>query len=139
MDRITSRISTLTVRAETAEVQKHYSLAIACWKEISRYKGLDDAAEAPERLKKLTESKEVKHEIEKRRELLRVMADLDVHFNQNVNEEDAGQVLEFRKKCLATFRKFAEDNKGTYAADEARSLIEIFERLIGPEAEESDK
>lgn len=136
MERIDARIKALSVKAETAEVQKHYSLAIAAWTELGKYKGLDDAAEAPERLKKLKDSKEVQNEIAKRHELLKIMCDLDVYFNDNVDEEDAGQVLAFRKKCIATFGKFAEDNKGTYAADEARSLMEIHQRLVGPVEEE---
>lgn len=133
MERIDDRMSTLSVRAETAEVEENYAVAIAAWTELARYKGLDDAEEAPERLKKLNESKEVANELAKRRELLELMCDLDVKF-QSVDDADGEAVTKFRQECLAAYRKFAKENEGTYAADEAESLIEIFERLLGPDA-----
>lgn len=136
IERIDDRMGALSVRAETAEVEKNYNLAIACWKELARYKGLDDAEEAPERLKALTGSKEVQHEIAKRRDLLKIMADLDVQF-QDTNEEDAAEILKFRKTCLKLYRTFARDNAGTYAGDEAEALVKLFEGLVGPEEAKS--
>ncbi|MBZ0137430.1 MAG: hypothetical protein K8I27_13770 [Planctomycetes bacterium] len=136
MERIDDRMGALGVRAETAEVEKNYNLAIACWKELARYKGLGDAEEAPERLKALTDSKEVQNEIARRRELLKIMCDLDVQF-QDVNEEDPAAMLKFRKGCLKLYRTFARDNAGTNAADEAEALVEIFERIVGEEEAKS--
>ena len=136
MDRIDDRISTLTVRAETAEVEKNYALAMAVWTDLLRYKGLEDAEEAADRLKALKEDKEVLNELAKRRELLKLMASLDVQF-QTVNDEDSAETLKFRKTCLKLYRTFARDNEGTYAADEAQALIDIFEALVGSEEAKS--
>lgn len=132
MERIDDRVDRLAQRAETAEIERNYGLAISCWKELVRYKGVEDAEEAPERLKKLTESKEIQNEVAKRSELLELMCNLDVQF-QSVDDTDADAIKKFRQECLAAYRKFARENEGTYAADEAESLIDIFERLLGPE------
>ena len=136
MGRIDDRISTLSVRAETAEVEKNYALAMAVWTDLLRYQGLDDAEEAADRLKALKEDKEVLNELAKRRELLKLMASLDVQF-QTVNDEDTVETLKFRKACLKAYRTFARDNEGTYAADEAEALIDIFEALVGSEEAKS--
>lgn len=139
MERIDGRLSSLEVRAETAEVMDDYRLAMACWEEIAtKFKGLDDAEDAPERLKKLQESDKVKSEIKAKRELLRRMMALDVKF-QTVDDEDAEAILEFRKDCLRQYYDFSETHGGTGAADRADELIEIFERLIGPEETEKLK
>ena len=138
MERIDDRIDRLAQRAETAEIEKNYDLAISCWKELARYKGLDDAEEAPERLKTLQGDKDVQNEITKRRDLLKLMCELDVKF-QDIDDTDGAAVSTFRKECLEAYRKFAKENEGTYAADEAESLIEIFERLLGPDAAEPEE
>lgn len=130
MDRIDDRLSTLSVRAETSEVMKDYELAIRAWTELLRYKGLDDAAEAPERLKKLQDDKEVKKEIEARKKLRVLTLDLDVEF-QAVDDADAEAVYTFREKCLKAYEKFMADNKGTGAADLAGTLAENFRKLLG--------
>ncbi|MCA8937536.1 MAG: hypothetical protein KDB68_15170 [Planctomycetes bacterium] len=133
MERIDDRLGTLVVRAETAEVVKDYQLAINCWKQIdTHYAGLDDAEEAPERLKKLADSNDVKKDIGARRDLLKLMLSLDVAF-QTVDQEDAAAVQEFRKKCLAEYREFHAKNKGNSAGDKAENLIEIFENLLPAE------
>lgn len=139
MERIDDRLGNLSVRAETSEVMKNYRVAMRCWEELAtKYKGLDDAEEAPDRLKKLVDSKDVQAEIAARRELLKLMLSLDVVF-QDVDDTDAEKVTEFRKKCLAEYRAFAEKYKGTGAGDNANDLIKIFEGLVPPESKPEEK
>lgn len=138
MGRIDDRLGTLSVRADTTEVTKNYRVTLACLEEMLKYKGLDDAEEAPERLKKLKESEEVKKELDARHALLELMMSLDVEY-QKVDDTDAGQVAEFRKKCLQEYRKFAKDKAGTGAADKAQSLIETFEALLPDESKPEEK
>lgn len=134
IERIDDRIGTLSVRAETAEVMKDYQYAIRCWTELLKYKGMEDAAEAPERLKKLTESEAIKKELAARHELLKVMMDTDVVY-QNVDDTDAAKVAEFRKKCIAEYEKFAKENAGTGAGDRAADLVKTFKDLLPKEEE----
>lgn len=139
MERISDRISTLEVRAETAEVIKNYATAIACWTELATgYKGHEDTEEAPERLKKLTESDEVKKDIAARRELLKLMLSLDVGF-QKVDQTDPDAVEKFRRKCLDEYRKFYAENKSNSAGDRTETLIGIFEALLPEESKETPK
>jgi tetratricopeptide (TPR) repeat protein len=133
MERIDDRLGSLGVRAETAEVMKNYRVAMRCWEELAtKYQGLDDSAEAPERLKKLADSKEVQAEIAARRELLKLMMSLDVVF-QDVDDTDADKVTAFRKRCLAEYHAFAVKYKGTGAGDSAGDLVKIFEGLLPEE------
>ena len=134
IERIDDRIGTLSVRAETAEVMKNYSLAIGCWTELLRFKGMDDAAEAPERLKKLTESEEVKKELAASDELVALMFDLDVDY-QDVDDTDAEKVTAFRKICLEAYREFVTEYEGTGAGDRAKDLIKTFESLVPADPE----
>lgn len=139
MERIDDRLGTLVVRAETAEVIKDYRAAITNWQQIaSHFAGFDDAEEAPERLKKLTEDKAVQADIKARRDLLALMLSLDVGF-QTVDQEDAGAVREFREKCLTKYRDFYAKNKDNSAGDKAESLIEIFESILPAEAPAEEK
>jgi hypothetical protein len=134
MERIDDRLTTLSVRAETAEIMKNYALALGCWEELAtKYAGLEDAEEAPARLKKLQEDKAVATEIAARHELLKLMMSLDVSF-QEVDPADGAAVTNFRKKCLEEYRKFAKENKGTGAGDNAEELIKVFEGLVPAEA-----
>jgi hypothetical protein len=133
MERIDDRLGTLSVRAETAEIMKNYTLAMKCWEELAtKYAGLEDAAEAPERLKKLQEDKAVAKDINARHELFKLMLSLDVSF-QEVDTADAAAVTAFRKKCLESYQKFAKENEGTSAADNANDLIEVFKGLLPEE------
>lgn len=130
MDRIDDRMSTLSVRAETSEVMKEFEVAMRAWTELLRYKGLDDAAEAPERLKKLQGDKDVKKELEARKKLQTLRLDLDVEF-QAVDDADVEVVYTFREKCLKAYEKFVADHKGTGAADLAGTYVETFKKLLG--------
>lgn len=137
MKRIDGRMTTLSVRAETAEASRNFELAIRCWTELARYKGLDSAAEAPARLKKLTDSAEVKKELAARRALVALMLSLDVEF-QGVDDTEPAAVKTFREKCLAAYVDFATKNKGLAAADLAADLARSFRQLLGlPEPEEA--
>jgi hypothetical protein len=129
MKRIDSRARALTTRGETAEAERDYEVAIRCWQALAQYKGIDEAAEAPERLKKLQESESVKKETVARRALLAEMLSLDVGYAtiDPTKEED---VRKFREKCLAAYKKFATDNKGTAAAERAEELAEVFTELL---------
>ena len=125
-------------RTETAEVIRNYQVAIACWNELAtKYAGLEDAEEAPERLKKLKDSEEVKKDLEARHALLALMMSLDVEY-QKTDDSDAAQILAFRKKCLADYRKFYADNKDNSAGDRAEELIENFEKLIPADERSED-
>jgi hypothetical protein len=135
MERIDDRMSALSVRAETAEIMKDYTLAMKCWEELATYKGLEDAAEAPERLKKLQGDKTVEKEITARHELFRLMLALDVTYIKDVDPADGTAVTAFRKKCLEAYQKFAKENEGTAAAETANDLIEVFKTLLPPEEE----
>ncbi|MBK8206583.1 MAG: redoxin domain-containing protein [Planctomycetes bacterium] len=130
MKRIDGRINTLSVRAATSEVLKEYALAMRCWEELARYKGLDDAEEAPARLKKLQENADVKKEIAARRSLLVLMCDLDVEF-QVLDDSEPATVKIFREKCLKAYQEFSSANKGTGAADRADELVKAFKQLLG--------
>ena len=138
MERIDDRIGTLSVRAETAEVMKDYQLAINCWTEMLKYKGMDDAEEAPERLKKLTDSETIKKEIAARHALLTVMMDLDVIY-QDVDDTDAAKVAEFRKKCREAYQAFAKENAGTGAGERAADLVKTFTDLIPKEEKPAEE
>ena len=130
---IDDRLGTLSVRAETAEIMKDYGLALACWEELAtKYKGLEDAAEAPERLKKLQDDKAVAKENTARRALFSLMLSLDVSF-QEVDVADATAVTAFRKKCMEAYAKFAAENKDTAAASTAKDLVTVFKDLIPEE------
>jgi hypothetical protein len=137
MERVDDALGTLTVRAETAEIMKDYALAIACWAEATRYKGMDDAEEAPARLKKLQDDKAVQKEIAASRELLRLTMSLDVKF-QPVDDANAAEVAKFRKLCVESYRKFATDNAGTGAADSATELAKGIEALLPQEIKPTD-
>ncbi|MCC7508345.1 MAG: hypothetical protein IT464_03100 [Planctomycetes bacterium] len=130
MKRIEARMSALAVRAETAEAMKDYALAMKCWEQLAAYKGLDDAEEAPARLKKLQGSEDVKKELAAKRALLAEMLLLDLGYAE-IDASDADQLKKFREKCLETYKKFAADNKGTGAAERANELIGIFKELLG--------
>jgi hypothetical protein len=130
MKRIDGRINSLTVRAETAEVLKDFELAARCWNELTRYKGLDDAAEAPARLEKLKESDTATKNIAARRALMALILGLDVEF-QAVEDADPDAVRAFRMKCLEAYRKFAAENAGTGAAERADELVTLFKRILG--------
>lgn len=137
MKRIDGIMNTLSVRAETAEASRNYELAIRCWTELARFKGLDTAAEAPQRLKKLTDSAEVKKGLAARRALTSLMLALDVEF-QAIDDSEPAAVKTFREKCLAAYVDFAAKNKGTAAADQAGDLAKAFRGLLGlPEPEET--
>jgi hypothetical protein len=139
MERIDDRLTTLSVRAETAEIMKNYALALGCWEELAtKYAGLEDATEAPARLKKLQEDKAVAKEIAARHELVKLMMSLDVSF-QEVDPADSAAITNFRKKCLEEYRKFAKENKGTGAGDSAEELIKVFEGLVPAEAPPEEK
>jgi hypothetical protein len=132
MKRIDGRMNSLSVRAETAEVLKDYDVAMRCWHELTRFKGLDDAAEAPQRLKQLTDSADAKKELAARRALLSLILTLDVEF-QAVDDTDPEPVRLYREKCLKAYAEFAVANKGTAASDRASELVVTFKKILGLE------
>lgn len=132
MKRIDQRAQRLLIRAESAEVMRDYVLALRCWEALAAFKGMRDGDEAVERLKKLKEDKEVEKEIKASRALQSLMMGLDVDF-QAVNDEEPEDVRMFRERCLAEYRKFVADNKGTAAAERCEELIEIFKNILGEE------
>ncbi len=129
MKRIDQRMNSLVVRAETAEVLRDYDLAMRCWTELARFKGLDDAAEAHERLNKIKESKKAGADIVARRALVSLMLGLDVEF-QSVDDADPAAVRAFRMKCMESYTRFAADNAETGAAERAEELVATFKRIL---------
>jgi hypothetical protein len=130
MKRIDDNVKTLSIRAETAEVEKRYDLAKAAWKELTRYAGIEDAAEAPERLKKLNESPEVKKELDSRRELIKLQYVLAIDFRK-LKKGDEAALKKFRERSLDDYQKFADKHKGTAAGDIAAERVEDFKDLLG--------
>lgn len=133
MKHIDNRLSTLVVRAETAEILKDFKLAKECWRAMAKhYTGMDDASDAQKRLDALDMRREVQIEITARNELLRLILSLDVDF-QTVDDNDPAAVLAYRRKCLAAFQKFAKDNENTAAADIAEDLVKTISAFIPEE------
>lgn len=132
MKRVDEKLRALKMRAETLEAERNYAPALACWEALLAFKGLDDAEEAPERLKKLKDSKDVAKEITARRALLAEMLLLDLEYAK-IDASDEAQLKKFRESCLAAYKKFveADANKGTAAADRANELIGVFKELLG--------
>lgn len=129
MKRVEEKLRNLKMHAETFEAERRYDRAIKCWEALLTFKGLDDAEEAPERLKKLKDSKDVAKEITARRALLAEMLLLDLEYAK-IDAGDEAQLKKFRETCLAAYKKFADANKGTAAADRAIELIAIFKELL---------
>ncbi|MCC7508853.1 MAG: hypothetical protein IT464_05730 [Planctomycetes bacterium] len=129
MKRIDERVKTLANRAETAESERRYDVAKAAWKELARYAGIEDAAQAAERLKKLNESAEVKKEQSARRELIKLQYVLAMAFRK-INKDDAAELRKFRERSMNDYQKFAEKHKGTAAGDIAAERVESFKELL---------
>lgn len=111
--RVEARIRALNQRAEVAETLKDYATALAAWSALATtYTGCEDAAEAPERLKKLTENKDAQKELAARKDFLAVSRQLDWD-GELLDLEDAKVMKEFREKCLAAWEKFVKDHAGT--------------------------
>jgi hypothetical protein len=127
--RIEGRARTLAQRAEDAEATTDYAIAIRCWEELGKYKGVEDAGEAAARLKKLTDSDEVKKQITARRDLISLQYELAVEWSKT-EQEDAGKVKKFREDSRDAYKKFAEKHKGTSAATVAEERIAALEELI---------
>ncbi len=133
--RIEQRAEALQMRAETAEVEKRFDIAMRCWEALTKYAGVSEAEGAAKRLAKLNESEDVKKEIAARRALLAEMLSLNVYYT-TIDATNDGELKTFREKCLESYKKFVAAHKGTGAAARAQELIEIFTELLAPPAEE---
>ena len=132
IERVDERIRALRIRAEDAEGERDFSLAMRCWEEMSRYKGIEDAAEGPEKLKKLQDSAEAKKEIKARRDLISLRFDLAIDFRK-IDRENARQLKSYRQRALRVLQKFATENKETAAGERAAEYAEEFEALLEEE------
>jgi len=134
IERIEGNIRSLTQRAELAEVQKNVATQTACLKELATlYKGCEDAAEAPEQLKKLGENKEAQKEAAAHRALLLGMRDLDWGAG-DLDLTDAKVLAEFRKKCIEFFDKVIKEHAGTAAAETAKTYADYHREQLKAEA-----
>lgn len=133
--RIEGRARELAQRADTAENDRNFSLAISCWSELGSYAGVEEAADAPARLKRLNTDAAVKKELASRRALISLGYDRAMEFRK-INKDDPKQLRKFREGSLAAYKKFATDHKGTAAADRATELADTFTELLAePDAE----
>lgn len=134
LDRIEESIRALNQRAEMAEVQKDVATQTACLKRLAEaYKGCEDAADAPEALKKLAANKDAQKEAAARRALLTGMRDLDWGAG-DLDLNDAKVMAEFRKKCIAFFDKLIKEHPGTAAADTAKTYADFHREQLKAEA-----
>lgn len=125
LDRIEGNIRSLTQRAEMADVQKDVATQTACLKLLAEaYKGCEDAADAPEALKKLADNKDAQKEAAARRALLIGMRDLDWGAG-DLDLEDPKVMAEFRNKCITFFDKLIKDHPGTAAAETAKTYADF--------------
>ncbi len=127
--RVEAKAQALVRHAEDAEAAKEYAIALRCWEELGKYKGVDDASEAAARLKKLKDSDEVKKEITARRDLIALQYDLAIDWSKT-DQEDKSKVKKFREDSRDAYQKFAEKHKGTSAAAIAEERVSALEELI---------
>jgi hypothetical protein len=128
----------LVSRAEDAEAIKDFGIAIACWEELGKYKGVEDASEATARLKKLRDSADVKKEMTARRDLIALQYELAMDWAKVEKKDDDTDpaVKKFREASRDSYKKFAEKHAGTAAAAVAGERAVALEDLLkGKESE----
>lgn len=120
MERITGTCNNFVNSAEVAITERNYALARTALNILTtRYKGVEEAEEAPAMAEKLIKKKdEVDKEIKARRALVALMMDQDVTF-QNVDITDVKAYNVWRTSVVDGCEKLAAAHKDTAAAQTA--------------------
>ena len=127
--RIEAQLKALLTRADTCENDRDFVRAMRCWEAIAKYAPLEDAAQGAERLKKLAENPAVSKEITARRNLIALNYDRAVE-RRKIDAKDTAKLRKFYEASLAAYKKFAQDNKDTAAADRAQEQVARYEASI---------
>jgi hypothetical protein len=124
-----SRLKELASRADTSENNRDYVRALRCWQELAKFAPMEGHAQGAERLKKLDENPQVAKEIKARRDYIALNYDRAVE-KRKFDQKDTKRLRNFYQDSLAAYKKFAEDNKGTLAADKATEQAGWYEESI---------
>jgi hypothetical protein len=127
IQRVEERFKELRRRAENAEIEGDWRLAIATWEVISRrFESHDDAADVPAHLKRLKEDKKLPREIEAH-EAYQVLT-------RTLTYKRAGL-----KECIAEYDKLAEKHAKTEVSRRAAELAETMRQQLKEEREKKEK
>ncbi len=127
--RIEDRMKALIARAEATEADAEFEIAMRCWEELGKFKGLDDAEQAADRLKALKDDADIKKEVAARRDLIALQYDLAVDWSK-VDQKDKAAVKKFRENSVQAYKKFMTDHTDTVAGAVAEDRVAALEELI---------
>lgn len=126
-ERVDERFKALRNRAEVAEIEGNYVLALESWSTIERrFKDYEDAAETPAQVAKLKADKKVMLEVEATHAMYKI-------------DRELGSKTSTLDDWISGYKKFAETYKGTRWAEKATATVAIMEAEKKAAEEEKKK